>query len=139
VDITNKKILVVDKEAEVRQLLEERLNLLKFRVVLAVDGRDALIKFIEECPDLVILDIILPNLDGYSVCREIRKNSQVPVIFLTAINNISDRIMGFKLGVDDYIIKPFSLKELEARIRSVLRRTNNQISYLPKKKKKIIY
>jgi OmpR family response regulator RpaB len=137
VDISNKKILVVDKEAEVLQLLEKKLTLINSKVILATNGEDALIKFIEECPDLVILDIILPDLDGFSVCREIRESSEVPIIFLTAITKMPARLMGFKIGVDDYVTKPFSPKELKYRIRALLRRTNNQIQHLPKKKKKI--
>ena len=135
-DLSNKKILVVDKEAKMLHLLDEKLTLLDFKVILSTNGEDALNKFIKECPDLVILDIILPNLDGYSVCRKIRENSSVPIIFLTSITTISARIMGFKLGADDFISKPFSIKELNSRIRAILRRSTNQISHLPKKKTK---
>ena len=81
--------------------------------------------FKKESPNLVILDIMLPKIDGYEVCSEIRKKSQVPIIMLTALGDISDRVMGLELGADDYVMKPFSPKELEARIRSVLRRTDS--------------
>ena len=90
---------------------------------LAEDGEEALSLYRSEQPNLVILDIMLPKIDGYEVCSEIRKESQVPIIMLTALGDISDRVMGLELGADDYVMKPFSPKELEARIRSVLRRT----------------
>jgi OmpR family response regulator RpaB len=92
---------------------------------LANNGEEALDIFRKEQPNVIILDIMLPKLNGYKVCSEIRKESKVPIIMLTALGDISDRVTGLELGADDYVIKPFSLKELEARIRSVLRRVNN--------------
>jgi OmpR family response regulator RpaB len=92
-------------------------------VITACDGEEALSLFRREAPDLVILDVMMPKLDGYGVCQEIRKTSDVPIIILTALGDVADRITGLELGADDYVIKPFSPKELEARIRSVLRRT----------------
>lgn len=121
--IYNEKILIVDDEVTIRQILETRLSIRGYTVFLAANGEEALSLFKKEQPNLIILDIMLPKLDGYDVCNEIRKESQVPIIMLTALGDISDRVMGLELGADDYVIKPFSPKELEARIRSVLRRT----------------
>lgn len=124
--IYNEKILVVDDEISIRQILETRLSIRGYEVLLAANGEDALSLFKKKQPNLVILDIMLPKIDGYEVCSEIRKESQVPIIMLTALGDISDRVMGLELGADDYVMKPFSPKELEARIRSVLRRTENK-------------
>nr|YP_009297660.1 regulatory component of sensory transduction system [Hildenbrandia rivularis]AOM67204.1 regulatory component of sensory transduction system [Hildenbrandia rivularis] len=117
------KILIVDDESSIRRILATRLSIIGYTVVSAADGEEALSMFHKESPSLVILDIMMPKLDGYGVCQEIRKESDVPIIMLTALGDISDRITGLELGADDYIIKPFSPKELEARIKSVLRRT----------------
>jgi OmpR family response regulator RpaB len=122
-EIYNEKILVVDDELSIRQILETRLSIRGYTVILAANGEEALYRFRKEQPNLVILDIMLPKIDGYEVCSEIRKESQVPIIMLTALGDISDRVTGLELGADDYVMKPFSPKELEARIRSVLRRT----------------
>ncbi len=123
--IYNEKILVVDDEKSIRQILETRLSIRGYKVILAANGEEALYLFRKEQPNLVILDIMLPKIDGYEVCSKIRKESQVPIIMLTALGDISDRVMGLELGADDYVMKPFSPKELEARIRSVLRRTGS--------------
>lgn len=123
-ELYNEKILVVDDEQSIRQILETRLSIRGYIVILAADGEEALYLYRKEQPNLVILDIMLPKIDGYEVCTEIRKESQVPIIMLTALGDISDRVMGLELGADDYVMKPFSPKELEARIRSVLRRTD---------------
>ena len=124
-EIYNEKILVVDDETSIRQILETRLSIRGYKVILASNGEEALYMFKKESPNLVILDIMLPKIDGYEVCSEIRKKSQVPIIMLTALGDISDRVIGLELGADDYVMKPFSPKELEARIRSVLRRTDS--------------
>ena len=118
-----KKILVVDDEKSIIKILETRLSAIGYLVVSACDGEEALSIFHKENPNLIILDIMMPKLDGYGVCQEIRKESDIPIIMLTALGDISDRITGLELGADDYIVKPFSPKELEARIKSVLRRT----------------
>lgn len=127
-EIYNEKILVVDDELSIRQILETRLSIRGYNVILAANGEEALYLYRKELPDLVILDIMLPKIDGYEVCTEIRKESQVPIIMLTALGDISDRVMGLELGADDYVMKPFSPKELEARMRSVLRRTGVKYS-----------
>lgn len=116
------KILVVDDEASIRRILETRLSMIGYNVVTAADGEEALKLLKKETPNLIVLDIMIPKLDGYGVCQEIRKESDVPIIMLTALGDVADRITGLELGADDYLIKPFSPKELEARIRSVLRR-----------------
>ncbi len=121
--INNKeKVLVVDDEASIRRILDTRLSMIGYVVITACDGEEALSIFRKETPNLVILDVMMPKLDGYGVCQEIRKTSDVPIIMLTALGDVADRITGLELGADDYVIKPFSPKELEARIRSVLKR-----------------
>lgn len=132
-EIYNETILVVDDEMSIRQILETRLSIRGYNVILASNGEEALNFFRKVRPNLVILDIMLPKIDGYEVCSRIRKESQVPIIMLTALGDISDRVMGLELGADDYVMKPFSPKELEARIRSVLRRADlNQCVNVPK-------
>lgn len=118
------KILIVDDEITICQILETRLTIRGYKVYTATNGEQALEVFYRENPDLIVLDIMLPQLDGYGVCRELRKESNVPIIILTALGDISDRVMGLEFGADDYVCKPFSPKELEARIRAVLRRAN---------------
>ena len=118
------KILVVDDEASIRRILETRLSMIGYDVVTAGDGEEALETFRKADPDLVVLDVMMPKLYGYGVCQELRKESDVPTIMLTALGDVADRITGLELGADDYVDKPFSPKELEARIRSVLRRVD---------------
>ena len=115
-------ILVVDDEAAVRRVLVMRLQLSGYRVICAEDGEQALEMFHNESPDLVVLDVMLPKLDGFAVCRRLRAESCVPIIFLSAVEAISERVAGLDLGADDYLPKPFSPKELEARIATILRR-----------------
>jgi OmpR family response regulator RpaB len=122
------KILVVDDEASIRRILETRLSMIGYDVLTASDGEEALETFRLSVPDLVVLDVMMPKLDGYGVCQELRKESDVPIIMLTALGDVADRITGLELGADDYMVKPFSPKELESRIRSVLRRRSNRIS-----------
>lgn len=117
------KILVVDDEASIRQIVEARLNMAGFEVVTAGDGEEALEVYKAERPDLIVLDIMMPRVDGLQVCREIRKQDSVPIIMLTAKGEIPDRINALEMGADDYLTKPFSPRELEARIKAVLRRT----------------
>ncbi|WGV29228.1 response regulator transcription factor RpaB [Halotia branconii] len=122
------KILVVDDEASIRRILETRLSMIGYDVVTAGDGEEALDTFRKVEPDLVVLDVMMPKLDGYGVCQELRKESDVPIIMLTALADVADRITGLELGADDYMAKPFSPKELESRIRSVLRRRSYRTS-----------
>jgi DNA-binding response OmpR family regulator len=117
------KILVVDDEREIVKLVRAYLEQAGFRVVTAADGQEALTVFRHEKPDLVVLDLSLPRIDGLDVCRTIRRESDTPVIMLTARVEEQDRLIGLELGADDYIVKPFSPREVAARVRAVLRRT----------------
>ena len=118
------RVLVVDDEPMVRDVLVRYLSLDGFEVSEAADGRSALERITENAPDLVVLDLMLPEIDGYEVLRRLRASSPTPVIMLTARGEETDRIVGLELGADDYITKPFSPREVVARVRAVLRRTN---------------
>lgn len=120
----NEKILIVNAEKGIRNVLYKRLSLLGYRVSLVTTGKEALQILRTDYPHLVLLDLILPNLDGYEICYNIRKYSKVPIILLTALKDVTSRVEALEIGADDFLIKPFSLKELEARIRAILRRTN---------------
>ena len=119
------KILVVDDESRMRKLVKDFLTKKGFTVIEAGDGEEAVDKFIEvKDIALIILDVMMPKMDGWQVCREIRQYSRVPIIMLTAKSDESDELMGFELGVDEYISKPFSPKILVARVEAILRRSN---------------
>ena len=124
-------ILVVDDEKNIVQLARLYLNKEGFRVEAAYDGAQALEKAKTLRPDLVILDIMMPELDGLSVCRELRKTSNVPIVILTARSDDVDRIVGLELGADDYVTKPFNPRELVARVKAVLRRASHEPSSQP--------
>ena len=115
-------ILVVDDETTLRETLVEALELEGYRAIPAADGREALIRFRADKPDLVLLDLMLPELSGVEVCRILRAESPVPIIMLTARDGEVDKVVGLELGADDYVTKPFSLRELTARIRAIFRR-----------------
>ncbi|HSW41815.1 MAG TPA: response regulator transcription factor [Patescibacteria group bacterium] len=115
-------ILIVDDEPTLRETLAEVLDADGFRVVTAADGREALARFREHRPDLVVLDLMLPELSGIEVCRIIRQESGIPILMLTAKSSELDKVLGLELGADDYVTKPFSLRELLARVRALLRR-----------------
>jgi two-component system OmpR family response regulator len=117
-----KHVLIVDDEKRIREVVEYALQKDGFRVSSAADGPSALTTFEREPPDLVVLDVMLPGLDGLSVCRKIRSQRQTPILFLSARADEVDRIVGLELGGDDYLVKPFSPRELVARVRAVLRR-----------------
>lgn len=123
---SHQKILVADDEASIRRILEARLSMIGYDIVTATDGEEAIAAFNKHNPDLIVLDVMMPKIDGYGVTREIRRTSDVPIILLTALGDVSERITGLELGADDYVIKPFSPKELEARVKAVLRRTNTK-------------
>ncbi|TMF37871.1 MAG: response regulator transcription factor [Chloroflexi bacterium] len=116
-------ILVVEDETTLRETLAEALEAEGFQVVQAADGRAALARFRADRPDLVILDLMLPELSGIEVCRIIRAESGVPIVMLTAKDSELDKVVGLELGADDYVTKPFSLRELSARIRALFRRS----------------
>ena len=119
-----RQILVVDDEEHIIELVDLYLGKEGYRVSSATDGPSAVEKFKSDRPDLIILDIMLPGLDGLDVLREIRKTSQVPVIMLTARESEVDKVVGLELGADDYLTKPFSPRELTARVKAVLRRAS---------------
>lgn len=121
---SGKKILIVDDDLNICELLRLYIEKDGFSTVIANNGNEALALFEKENPDLVMLDIMLPGLDGWQVCREIRKVSGCPIIMLTAKGEVFDKILGLELGADDYVVKPFEAKEVVARIRAVLRRTD---------------
>ena len=119
----SQKILVVDDELEIVKVVRAYLEQSGFRVLTASDGPTALAVFRHDQPDLILLDLNLPKLDGLEVCRTIRRESNVPVIMLTARVEETDRLIGLEIGADDYIVKPFSPREVVARVRTVLRRS----------------
>lgn len=121
-------ILVVDDDLELRKLVQSYLSQEGFKAVTAADGREALFVAREKQPDLVVLDLMMPAMGGYEFIREFRKKTNVPIIVLTAKLEEGDKVLGLELGADDYVTKPFSLRELTARIRAVLRRTGKQLT-----------
>jgi two-component system alkaline phosphatase synthesis response regulator PhoP len=120
--VTAKKILVVDDERLITESLEYSLKQEGFQVMVARDGYRALEVVHEEAPDLIVLDIMLPGMDGWETCRRLRQESTVPIIMLTARGQEIDRVLGLEIGADDYLAKPFSFRELLARIRAIFRR-----------------
>ncbi|HNQ95351.1 MAG: response regulator transcription factor [Anaerolineales bacterium] len=120
-------ILVVDDEPKIVRLARDYLEKNGFRVITAADGQSALTTARRERPDLVILDLMLPQIDGREVCRILRRESDVPIIMLTALSEEIDQVTGLEIGADDYITKPFSVRALVARVRALLRRTRGDI------------
>src|SRR5512134_3140326 len=120
-------VLVVDDEPKVARLARDYLEKHGFRVLTASDGQSALAAARREKPDLVILDLMLPQIDGREVCRILRRESDVPIIMLTALSEEIDQVTGLEIGADDYITKPFSVRALVARVRALLRRTTGAV------------
>ena len=116
------RVLVVDDDKNICELLRLYLEKEGYGVILAHDGEEAVVKFNALKPDIILLDIMLPGIDGWQVCREIRKKSNVPIIMITAKVETFDKVLGLELGADDYIVKPFDTKEVIARIKAVYRR-----------------
>lgn len=116
------KILIVDDDENIAELISLYLTKECFETVIAYDGEDAIRLYHQEAPDLILLDLMLPGIDGYEVCREIRKVGSTPIIMLSAKGEVFDKVLGLELGADDYMIKPFDSKELVARVKAVLRR-----------------
>ena len=137
VEIYNEKILIVSGDSEINKLLSSRLTVLGYKVFSTFTGENALIFFNREEFDLIVIDLVLAKFDGYEVCSKIRENSKVPIILLNGLTSVENRIIGLELGADDYLVKPFSSKELEARIRSLLRRYNQNSSTSFKRKKRV--
>lgn len=123
-----KTILVVDDKANVRQLLREYLEEQGYRIFLANNGREGLFAARHEKPDLILLDIMMPEMDGYQFMSTYRRESATPIIVLTAKEEETDAVLGLELGADDYVIKPFRMKELHARIRAMLRRADQSVT-----------
>jgi len=119
---TKQKILIVDDDVNIAELISLYLTKECFDTLMVHDGEDAIKNFASYQPNLILLDLMLPGIDGYEVCREIRKVSSVPIIMLSAKGEIFDKVLGLELGADDYVIKPFDSKELVARVKAVLRR-----------------
>ena len=124
----NTSILVMEDDASIQELIVEFLKAEGYDVDYASDGLEGIQLFKKKEYDLVLLDIMMPNLDGYSVCKMIRQNSNVPIIFLTALNEETDQLKGFELECDDYITKPFSFNLLIQRVKAILRRGKNNLS-----------
>jgi two-component system alkaline phosphatase synthesis response regulator PhoP len=125
------RILVVDDEPAVTDLLAYNLRKAHYDVLVASDGRQAFIVARESKPDLILLDLMLPEVDGLDVCRELRKSTAVPIIMITALGEEADRVVGLEIGADDYVTKPFSVRELLARVKAVLRRAHPQDGEAP--------
>ena len=125
-EMSKKKILIVDDDENIAELIS--LYLLKecFDTEIAGNGEEAIEKVKSYHPDLILLDIMLPGIDGYDVCREVRKSSNVPIIMLSAKGEVFDKVLGLKIGADDYIVKPFDSNELVARVQAILRRSEQQ-------------
>lgn len=135
----NSKIMVVDDDINICELLRLYLEKDGYTVFLAHDGQKAVELFQEKQPDLVLLDIMLPNLDGWQVCREIRRFSDNPIIMLTAKGETFDKVLGLELGADDYVVKPFDAKEVVARVKAVLRRSSGAKQSNVKQIKEVTY
>ena len=120
----DERLLLVEDDPSIREIATLGLEQAGFNVTASGDGRDALIRFRQGPFDVVVLDIMLPSLDGFEVCREIRRESQVPIVMLSARGELHDIVVGLELGADDYVTKPFELPELVARIKAVLRRSS---------------
>ena len=123
--MANEKILVVDDDTNICELLRLYLTKEGYQVTTANDGEEGLEKFSQVKPDMVLLDVMMPRLDGLEVCRRIRKMGNTPVMMLTAKGETFDKVLGLELGADDYMVKPFDAKEVVARIKAVLRRCQN--------------
>lgn len=125
--MANEKILVVDDDANICELLRLYLTKEGYQVTVANDGEEGLEKFNAVKPDMVLLDVMMPRMDGLEVCRRIRKAGNTPVMMLTAKGETFDKVLGLELGADDYMVKPFDAKEVVARIKAVLRRTEKPV------------
>jgi len=138
VDSLNSKILVVDDERPIADILKFNLEKEGYEVICAYDGEEAIKRATEESPDLILLDIMLPKKDGNEVCREVRKTHTMPIIMLTAKDSEIDKVLGLELGADDYVTKPFSNRELIARVKANLRRHQAPEVEEVKKEKNIV-
>ena len=124
--MAKQKILIADDEAQIREILRIYFEKEGFEVIEAEDGAAAILKVQSEKPDILLLDIMMPVLDGIEVCKQVRKMSDLPIIMVTAKDDDDDRIAGLEIGADDYITKPFNSREVVARVKAVLRRAGTQ-------------
>ena len=136
--IANKKVLVVDDDQEIRELLDEYLTKAGFDVTTAAEGEEMKRRLLMGYPDLILLDVMMPGDDGFTLCQHIRKTSDVPIIMLTAVSDEMDQIIGLELGADDYIAKPFSPRQLMARIKALMRRVRPTETQQPAATPKVI-
>lgn len=136
--VTKQKILIVDDDVNIAELIDLYLTKECFQTMMVHDGEEALKVFDTFLPNLILLDLMLPGIDGYQVCREIRAKSNTPIIMLSAKGEIFDKVLGLELGADDYMIKPFDSKELVARVKAVLRRYQPPKQETPGPKAKIV-
>ena len=136
--MADKKILIVDDDKNICELLRLYLDKEGYETQICYDGEAAVAQFEEWEPDLVLLDVMMPKLDGWETCRKIRASSAVPIIMLTAKGETFDKVLGLELGADDYIVKPFDTKEVVARIKAVLRRTGQPVAQTGEKSEKCI-
>jgi two-component system OmpR family response regulator len=127
--IMERKILVVDDEKKIVDIVKAYLERERYQVIVAYDGEEALDMAREQQPALLVLDLMLPGISGWDVCRILRKESDIPIIMLTARDEVTDKIVGLELGADDYVTKPFDPKELVSRVKSVLRRSQGSATY----------
>ena len=133
------RILIVDDDYNIAELISLYLTKECFETKIVGDGEEALRVFPEFQPNLILLDLMLPGIDGYQVCRELRSTSQVPIIMLSAKGEIFDKVLGLELGADDYVVKPFDAKEVVARVKAVLRRTQGKNGNAEESKKVVTY
>ena len=133
------RILIVDDDSNIADLIALYLNKECFETCISGDGEEALIQVKEFKPDLMLLDLMLPGIDGYEVCRRVRKDTQLPIIMLSAKGETFDKVLGLELGADDYMVKPFDSKELVARVKAVLRRRENHEQSAPQPAPKTDY
>ena len=120
------KIIVIDDDLKIASMMRRGLTFEGFDVKVANNGREGLMQILEQLPELVILDVMMPGIDGLEVCRRLRKDGNIPILMVTGRDSVSDRVAGLDTGADDYLVKPFAFEELVARVRALLRRTANQ-------------
>lgn len=119
------KVLIIDSDRNICELMRMCLEKESYSVLVANDGEEGLVQFSALKPDIVLSEILLPSVDGWQICREVRKKSDIPLIYITSKSEVFDKVLGLELGADDYIVKPFDVKEVIARVKVVLRRTNS--------------
>lgn len=119
------KIIVIDDDQKITSMIRRGLTFEGYDVIVANDGREGLMKILDQSPDLVILDVMMPGIDGLEVCRRLRKDGNIPILMVTGRDSVADRVEGLETGADDYLVKPFAFEELVARVKALLRRTDN--------------